>query len=71
MKIELEEAELQRVLQILSTAPWAQANPLIMKIGEQMQRQAVVDPAHPPDYRPDGPPKGHMGSRRAEVSPHS
>jgi hypothetical protein len=37
--VRLDLEEWQRVLGILSTAPWATANPLIMKIGEQLRMQ--------------------------------
>ena len=48
--IRLDGDEWQRVLQILATAPWATANPLIMKIGEQLRMQ---EPA-PEGVRPRG-----------------
>jgi hypothetical protein len=52
MRIELDEPELRQVLAILSNAPWAQANPLIMKIAQQMQ---AAPPAQGvPAPRPDG-----------------
>ena len=38
--VRLPEDAWQRVLQILATAAWAQANPLIMAIGEQLAAQA-------------------------------
>ena len=37
--VRLDLDEWQRVLAVLSTAPWATANPLIMKIGEQLRMQ--------------------------------
>jgi hypothetical protein len=37
--VRLELEEWQRVLGVLATAPWATANPLIMKIGEQLRMQ--------------------------------
>lgn len=40
IEVKLDSDEWQRVLAILAQAPWAQANPLIMKIGEQLRRQA-------------------------------
>ena len=39
--IELDENEWQMVLGILATAPWNQANPLLMKIGNQLRIQQV------------------------------
>jgi hypothetical protein len=37
--VRLDLEEWQRILAVLSTAPWATANPLIMKIGEQLRMQ--------------------------------
>jgi hypothetical protein len=45
--VALTAQEWTQVMAILSTAPWRDANPLLMKIGEQLQRQmpgAVADP---------------------------
>jgi hypothetical protein len=39
MNITLEEREWNVVLQVLSQAPWATVNPLLMKMGEQMRHQ--------------------------------
>ena len=39
--IELDDNEWQMVLGILATAPWNQANPLLMKIGAQLRIQQV------------------------------
>lgn len=38
--VQLEDEEWQRVLAVLAQAPWQVANPLIMKIGEQLRAQA-------------------------------
>lgn len=38
--VRLDDEEWQRVLGILSQAPWNIANPLLMKIGEQLRQQA-------------------------------
>ena len=37
MTIEMTPQEWQQVLAILAMAPWRDANPLMMKIGAQMQ----------------------------------
>jgi hypothetical protein len=37
--VRLDLDEWQRVLGVLAQAPWATANPLIMKIGEQLRMQ--------------------------------
>ena len=39
--VDLDETEWQNVLAILATAPWNQANPLLMKIGQQLRIQQV------------------------------
>jgi hypothetical protein len=38
-KVELEEEEWQRVMAIIANASWNVANPLLMKLGEQLQVQ--------------------------------
>ena len=38
-KVELKDDEWQQVLGIISDAPWRIANPLLMKIGEQLRQQ--------------------------------
>jgi hypothetical protein len=45
VEVRLEPQEWNQVLQILSQAPWNVANPLIMKIGEQLRAQAPGEPA--------------------------
>ena len=57
VKVELDAEEWQRVMAIIANAPWSTANPLLMKIGEQLRRQPPVDPAHPATERPMGGPK--------------
>ena len=39
--VQLEDEEWQRILSILSQAPWNIANPLLMKIGDQLRRQQL------------------------------
>ena len=39
--IKLDDDEWQRVMAIISQAPWNVANPLLMKIGEQLRMQTV------------------------------
>jgi hypothetical protein len=39
--VSLDEDEWQKVMSIIATAPWNVANPLLMKIGEQLRRQTV------------------------------
>jgi hypothetical protein len=46
--IELEDQEWGQVMAIISTAPWRDANPLLMKIGEQLRLQHTVAAAPPP-----------------------
>ena len=58
--IALDLEEWQRVLQILAGAPWSAANPLIMKIGEQLRLQEKSDPnARRPDGAGDRPPQAN------------
>lgn len=60
IKLELTTDECQRILAILAQAPWSQANPLIMRIGEQMRMQTAVAAA-----------KGNgVGHADAEMAPH-
>ena len=37
--VELEAQEWQQVMAMISSAPWRDANPLLMKIGAQLQAQ--------------------------------
>jgi hypothetical protein len=37
--VELSEQEWQAVINLIAQAPWHQANPLLMKIGQQLQTQ--------------------------------
>jgi hypothetical protein len=37
--VNLEDEEWQRVIQIIAQAPWNIANPLLMRIGDQLRRQ--------------------------------
>jgi hypothetical protein len=62
MNVSLDNDEWQRVLAILAQAPWATANPLIMKIGEQL-RVRMAESASAASRRGNGV--------EAEVSPHS
>lgn len=50
VKVELEMDEWNRVLAMLATQPWVQANPIIMRLAEQLRltSPAVFSP------RPDG-----------------
>lgn len=46
--VQLEDVEWQQVLGLMSLGPWREANPLLMKIGQQLQQQA------PPPVNPAG-----------------
>jgi hypothetical protein len=37
--VRLDDGEWQTVISIISTAPWRDANPLLMKIGQQLRMQ--------------------------------
>lgn len=41
-QVEMTDGEWQAVLGILSSAPWRDANPLMMKIGAQIQAQQAA-----------------------------
>lgn len=65
MKVELDYEEWQRVMAMMALAPWAQANPLLMKIGEQLRQQGSKlpgDPAHMPGETHAA--SGHQTDRR-------
>ena len=59
VEVRLDQQEWNQLLQILAQAPWNVANPLIMKIGEQLRGQ-TAQPAGP-DFRPNA------DGRKAEV----
>jgi len=40
--VNLDSEEWQRVIQIIAQAPWNVANPLLMKIGEQLREHPVA-----------------------------
>jgi hypothetical protein len=46
--VHLDDEEWQRVLSIIATAPWNVANPLLMKIGEQLRHQQVTNSGEVP-----------------------
>jgi hypothetical protein len=52
MRVELENQDWNQLLAILAQAPWHVANPIIMKIGEQLRQQGA--PGTVP-ARPNGP----------------
>lgn len=58
IEVKLSIEQWQQVLSILSRAPWAEANPLIMAIGDQAraqaQAQAQAAPAPAPAHRGNG-----------------
>lgn len=53
--VELSDNEWADVMAIISDAPWRRANPLLMKIGEQLriQHQPPANPANAPAPRVD------------------
>jgi hypothetical protein len=54
--VTLEDQEWQQVLALLSDAPWRVANPLLMKIGQQLQAQRAMQSKQPTEVgiTPDG-----------------
>ena len=63
MFVNLEQPEWNQLLGILAQAPWNVANPLIMRIGEQLR--AASEPAsaaNPQQWkRPNGPDEEGLG----------
>ncbi|HEX3523176.1 MAG TPA: hypothetical protein VHT52_13940 [Stellaceae bacterium] len=60
IEVRLETQEWNQLLQILSQAPWNVANPLIMKIGDQLRAQAsqtagLADQIRAQAGQPSGP----------------
>jgi hypothetical protein len=43
--VELDDQEWQQVMAIIATASWRDANPLLMKIGNQLRQQTPAAPA--------------------------
>jgi hypothetical protein len=56
--VDLEEQEWQRVMGLLALGPWREANPLLMKIGAQLQAQDVSAARQAPRY-------GNAGDKEA------
>jgi hypothetical protein len=46
--VQLDDEEWQRVLAIIATASWTVANPLLLKIGEQLRHQQVTNSGEVP-----------------------
>jgi hypothetical protein len=46
--VKLDTEEWQKVMTIISSAPWNVANPLLMKIGEQLRHQQVTNSGEVP-----------------------
>jgi hypothetical protein len=53
MVVDLTDQEWQQVLGILSTASWRDANPLLMKIGNQLRLQQGARTTMNTDIRPN------------------
>lgn len=70
--VELTDGEWQQVLGILAMAPWRDANPLLMKIGEQLRvaQQRAERLAHVPSNSSGEAPSNMSGnSARVMVTP--
>lgn len=52
MTVNLDKPEWDQILAILAQAPWNVANPLLMKLGEQLRPQVEAEAA---GRRPNGP----------------
>jgi hypothetical protein len=49
--VTLSEQEWQQVMGLMALGPWRDVNPLLMKIGQQLQQQSV---------RQEQPPRGEI-----------
>jgi hypothetical protein len=49
--VRLDQQEWSQLLAVLAQAPWNVANPLIMKIGEQLRAQQQADDPNAPIAR--------------------
>jgi hypothetical protein len=60
MKVDLDEREWNWLMNVLATKlTWAEANPMLMKIGDQLRRGEQPHPTNnPPDHV-----KGNSGER--------
>jgi len=56
--VELSDAEWGELMSIVSEAPWRRANPLLMKIGEQLRTQHL-----PPQQQQHAPVPHGNGSQ--------
>jgi len=54
MEVRLDNEEWQRVLAVLAQGAWAQVNPLIMKIADQLRAQAEMAAKRDSAVRPNG-----------------
>jgi hypothetical protein len=61
--LDLTEGECQQILNILGDVPWRISNPLLMKIGQQMQAQQQGVDAR----KHSGPPNRADGKDSQEV----
>ena len=54
IEVRLDTEEWNRVLAVLAQAPWNQVNPLIMKIGQQLQTHGEMAAKREGAVRPNG-----------------
>jgi hypothetical protein len=59
MIVDLGEREWQQVMGLLALAPWREANPLLMKIGAQLQAQDVSGARQAPPLSGNAREAGH------------
>jgi hypothetical protein len=59
MQVDLDHHEWQQVLGLISEGPWRVANPLLMKIGEQLRLQPTPPPPQGKPIRTDGKEQHH------------
>jgi hypothetical protein len=59
--VELTDNEWGQLMNLISTAPWRDANPLLMKIGDQLRAQHQLQQQSPTMA------SGHVGGNSQEV----
>lgn len=59
--INLSDQEWGQVMACLASAPWREANPLLMKIGEQLRLQHVTQESIAPNSKQNSGQEAHHG----------
>ena len=65
-RVDLDDEEWQRVIAIIATAPWSQANPLLMKISAQLRQQQLANAVNQSMNSGEAPEnRAHLGDKQA------